>query len=134
MGRDLEFCLDVFDYTERNVDQVRERCRLANAPAALTSGSRQTLLIGPQHTDCFSVRRVQLAAGASAQIERDGRIALCLAERGQVTVDADGGRLALAELDAALVPAASGTLRASAAAPADLLVIQPGAGGPAPGR
>lgn len=132
MGRDLDFCLDVFDYTERSVDQVRERCRLADAPAALTSGSRETPLIGPQHTDCFSVRRMQLAAGASATIARDGRIALCLAERGRATLDADGGRLSLAELDGALVPAASGALRVSTDAAADLLIIQPGADGLAP--
>lgn len=134
MGRDLEFCLDVFDYTERDADQVRARCRLADAPTGLASGSREARLIGPQHTDCFTVSRIQLAAGASAPIARDGRIALCLAERGRVSLDADGVKLALDELSAALVPAASGILRASADAPADLLVIQPGADAPVPVR
>lgn len=135
MGRDLEFCLDVFDYAERSADQVRERCRLADSPTMLASGSHESLLIGTQHTDCFTVRRVQLAAGATTPIARDGRIALCLAEHGRVTLESDDARLDLAELDAALVPAASGALRASAVAPADLLIIQPGADdGPDPGR
>lgn len=134
MGRDLEFCLDVFDYTERDVEAVRRRCRLADAPTSIPAGSRETLLIGAQHTDCFTVRRVQLAAGATAEIGRDGRIALCLAERGRVALEADGCRQVLGELDAALVPAASRKLRAAADVPADLLIIQPGADAPVPAR
>jgi mannose-6-phosphate isomerase len=122
MGRDLDFCLDVFDYTQRDADVVRTAARLSTAPQALTSGCREQVLVGPPHTDCFAVRRIQVAAGGSFDL-RHTRPTLVLAESGTPVLHADGARLELATLGAALLPG-TGTVRISGAC--SLLVVQPG--------
>jgi len=121
MGRDLEFCLDVFDYSERPPDEVRRQCRLAGEDA---SG----VLVGPAHTPCFGIRRLHLAPGRAQEVARAGSIALCIAERGGIVLGADGAELRLGRLDAAIVPAATGGLVALAEHGGDLLVVQPGSG------
>lgn len=127
MGRDLEFCLDVFDYAPRDVAAVRAACRTAASPVAPTAGAREDLILDPARSGCFAIRRIQLAAGASAEIARGGLPALVLAESGAPRLAADGETLALATLDAAVVPAATARLRVSADAAASVLVVQPGA-------
>jgi mannose-6-phosphate isomerase len=122
MGRDLACCLDVFDYTQRDAAAVRAAGRLAAAPQPLASGVREQVLVGPQHTDCFTIRRIQLATDATYPL-RHTRTALVLAESGAPVLQADGARLELSALGAALLPG-SGAIDVSGAA--SLLVVQPG--------
>lgn len=122
MGRDLGFCLDVFDYTQRDAAAVRAAARLAAAPLPLAAGCHEQVLVGSQHTDCFTIRRIQLASGATCALPH-ARSALVLAEGGTPLLQADGARLALSPLDAALLPG-GGTVRISGAS--SLLVVEPG--------
>ncbi len=125
MGRDLDFCLDVFDYAARSAAEVRSACRLAAAPAGDAAAGR-TGLIGPAHTGCFAVDRLHVPRGGSTVLPSDGRIAIALVESGSATLHHDGDSLALRRLDAACVPAATGDLRIAAPDGASLLLIQPG--------
>jgi mannose-6-phosphate isomerase len=104
MGRDLEFCLDVFDYTERSVAEVRAACCLAER-TAFAPGLRE--LLGPAHTDCFRIARLQVPARGAAVLPRRGGVALLLGETGSATLAAGDQHLTLAPLAAALIPAAS---------------------------
>lgn len=116
MGRDLDFCLDVFDYQEQTIAQVRTRCRLAGPGAA-------GALVDRRHTDCFAIERLALG-GATAEVPRHGGVALCLAEGGEVRLAAEGQELLLPALGAAVIPAACGPLTARGAG--SLLVVRPG--------
>lgn len=125
MGRDLDFCLDVFDYTARSAAEVRAACRLAAAPA-IDAPAGRTGLIGPTHTGCFAVDRLTIPRGGTAVLPGDGRIAIILVESGCATLVHDGDSLTLQRLDAACVPAAAGSTHIVAAEAASLLLIQPG--------
>lgn len=127
MGRDLEFCLDVFDYTERSVAEVQRVGRLAAAPVD-ASGAASATLIGPQHTECFSVQRQVVPPGGSVVLPTQQRFTTCLSERGTVTLDhsASGGTATLEPLAAVCIPAATAGITCTARAGASLLLIQPG--------
>lgn len=125
MGRDLDFCLDVFDYTARSAAEVRAACRLATAPVPDALAGRTTL-IGSAHTSCFAVDRLTIPRGGTTVLPRNGRIAIALVESGSATLVHDGGSLALRRLDAACVPAATGDLRITAPEGVALLLIRPG--------
>ncbi len=63
MGRDLDFCLDIFDYREQTVEAVREACRLK--PVVLHSEPIITEeLVGPRHSKCFTILRETYPAPA----------------------------------------------------------------------
>lgn len=124
MGRDLEFCLDVFDYTRRDPDAVRVACRLAGPPGQAGACT----LVGPQHTGCFTIRRCAIPAGSAADLSLDGRVALVLCEDGAASLAAAGAGLALPRLATAVVPARSGSCHAASEAGASLLIVQPGTG------
>jgi mannose-6-phosphate isomerase len=61
MGRDVDFALDMMDFTPRSVDQVKSDyfCR----PQQLTSDgmSEESVLISPHQTPCFSVHRLSVS-------------------------------------------------------------------------
>lgn len=116
MGRDLDFCLDVFDYQEQTIAQVRARCRLAG-PGACGA------LVDRRHTDCFAIERLALG-GAAIAVPRHAGVALCLAEGGGVVLTADGQELALPAQGAAVIPAACASLAARGSG--SLLVVRPG--------
>lgn len=60
MGRGLDFCLDIFDYTQYSIDEVREKS-LVN-PKLLETNSNYTIeqLVGTNLTSCFEVNRVRI--------------------------------------------------------------------------
>jgi mannose-6-phosphate isomerase len=126
MGRDLEFSLDVFDYTQRSVAEVQALGRLAAAPSTPNAGGRTTL-IGPQHTSCFTVSRWQIPSGGRAELPA-GSISIALVERGAVRLHHVASRASadLGRLDAWCVPAATNGVTCDSAGGASLLLIQPG--------
>lgn len=120
MGRGLDFCLDVFDYTQRDAAAVRATARLAPAPAAGGNGER--VLVGPQHTDCFRIRRIQVPPGEDCRLSYHGP-ALVLAESGSPVLQCAASQLPLAPLAAALLP---GEAPISCTGPGSLLLVEPG--------
>ncbi len=84
MGRDLDFCLDVFDYISRSVADMRALCRLA--PVPLSSGPGWTLeqLVGTERTRCFEIQRVR--ARTACTLAGTGRGTLVIQTRGAGTV------------------------------------------------
>lgn len=57
MGRGLDFCLDVFDYSPVSVADVRDRYTFSPVPLqSWGAQGRQFSLIGAETTDCFEVR------------------------------------------------------------------------------
>jgi len=59
MGRDLDFCLEVFDYTQRTPAEIRNRCRLEPRIAASDDAREEAVLVPWARTQCFEVRRLR---------------------------------------------------------------------------
>lgn len=59
MGRDLEFCLDIFDYEARSATQVRDLFLIAPERLAAGPGWEVERLIGAERTSCFEILRLR---------------------------------------------------------------------------
>jgi mannose-6-phosphate isomerase len=88
MGRDLDFCLRIFDYTQYSVEEARQRCQLQ--PALLEAADYLTVeeLVGRAHTDCFSVRRYRFSGGGP--LPDSSSIRLLLVASGEGTLACGG--------------------------------------------
>ena len=60
MGRGLDFCLDVFDYTEYSAEEVREKCRIEPQVLEKTKAWERRRLAGENLTPCFFVESLQI--------------------------------------------------------------------------
>jgi Phosphomannose isomerase len=112
MGRDLDFCLDVFDYAAAPVDAVRARCRMQARVLADEPTHREEVWVPASATRCFEVRR--LLVRRSVRWSAGGACRLLVVGSGR-------GRITAREADFALAPAS----RFFAAAEGDALTIEP---------
>lgn len=123
MGRDLEFCLDVFDYSAWPASRVlteakcppRRRC-------ALGADSYQDNLIGPERTPCFSVRHSHYR-GPAVRSESSAYIGIVTA--GACTLAAGGRRHVLQRYDKFFCPAGLGAIAVEPAPAASILECHP---------
>lgn len=108
MGRDLDFCLRVFDYTAYSPDEIRQRSLLA--PTPLRSGHRWQLdrLVGAERTSCFEIQR--LRGCGTVQLPTELRCAFAIQTAGSATLRAGNASVTLAFGQACFVAAAAGPL------------------------
>jgi len=59
MGKDLDFCLDIFDYQARSAEQIRELLLIAPERLAAGPGWEVERLIGSKRTSCFEILRLR---------------------------------------------------------------------------
>ncbi len=59
MGRGLDFCLDIFDYESRSVEEIGRECRLAPRILDSSPDFQDEELVGRSHTECFGIRRLR---------------------------------------------------------------------------
>jgi mannose-6-phosphate isomerase len=106
MGRDLDFCLDVFNFTPRPVERIARENHLAPRHLHdLGPGSWQEELIGPAHTPCFRLRRSHL----SAPFEKtETEASVVIVTNGSCTLSAGGETHPLRFGDKAFLPAGLG--------------------------
>jgi mannose-6-phosphate isomerase len=121
MGRDLDFCLRIFDCRSRSVEEIRRRCRLQ--PRAI--GPYLEELVGPAHTDCFRIHRETYPA-AAVRPGKD-RLELLLVAAGAGDLECGGKRLALRPSTRLLLPASARpvSIRPSGPSPLQILSCHP---------
>ncbi len=114
MGRDLEFCLDVFDYTGRSVEDVKSLCRVAPEELGRSESHVEERLLAWARTQCFEVRRLSVRAEYSWPPVGSARLVVVASGTGRAV---SGGRTD---------PLAAGS-RFFIAAGADAVVLTPDA-------
>ena len=92
MRRGLDFCLDIFDYTERSKEETKDFCRLTPKLLLQTEFFVEEQLIGPEQTDCFSVSRLRVHTAA---LPRNEQITLYLVSKGEGTLFGNEAKLPL---------------------------------------
>lgn len=105
MGRDLDFCLDVFDYRSCPVEEVRRHCELAPLPMDSGPGWALDRIVGANRTSCFKVDRAQ--ASRRVVLPGRGQAQILIQTRGRSEIAANGEALALAAGQCCLVAAAA---------------------------
>lgn len=106
MGRDLEFCLDVFDLAPRPLGEVARvnRCEPVRL-RELGPGSWQEELIGPARTACFRLRRSVVAAPL---VKTETEAAIVIVTEGAAELTAGGETHALRFGEKVFLPAGLG--------------------------
>ena len=93
MGRDLDFCLDVFDYTQRTPAEIRDCCHLTPQIIANDAAHEEAVLVPWSRTQCFEVRR--LRAKKSFRWEQSGQARLIVVTGGSGALHCDGASFAV---------------------------------------
>jgi mannose-6-phosphate isomerase len=109
MGRGLEFCLQIFDYTAYTPDEIRARSRLTPELLHAEPGWRFDRLVGSKLTSCFELYRVK--ADQEGMFANDGRCALVVQTHGAGVVTADETTAELQFGDSCFVAAGAAKLR-----------------------
>jgi mannose-6-phosphate isomerase len=106
MGRDIDFCLDVFDYTEQSPVEVTKKYRLL--PLVLPESCRGALFeeLAAPPVAPFVVRRLSLEAGAEFSFPNTA-CAAALVTRGNAIVKAGGMSTALEQGRSIFIAAAA---------------------------
>lgn len=108
MGRDLDFCLDVFDYSAAPADAVRARCQLRPRVLADEPTHREELWVPASATECFEVRR--LLVRGPTRWRAAGVCRLLVVGRGRGRITGQATQIALAPAARLLAAAEGGPL------------------------
>ena len=131
MGKGLEFCLDVFDYTEYSREQIIEKCRITPQVLERTGALERRRLVGEGLTPCFFVETLQV--WEEAVVSHNERFTLGVVCSGSCRMELEEGfsgrpdeRLCLRAGDSFLIAAAAGAYRIVPEGTVELALIYPG--------
>ncbi len=125
MGRDVDFALDMIDASPRPLTEIERDYRCAPVrEAELGTGSHTDLLIGPDKTPCFRVKKTVLAAPVVRTSGGGFHIGIVTAGACEVTVG--GETLRLNRYDKYFLPAGLGAAQFTpVGGPAEILECHP---------
>lgn len=138
MGRDLDFCLDVFDYTEYSKEEVIKKCRITPQVLEKTAGYERRRLVGEKLTPCFFVE--SLRVWGESEVPHNGKFTLGVVCGGSCRIEGfgrpDGGEgrqggekyegIQLRQGDSFVIAAAVETCRIVPEGEAELVFVYPG--------
>jgi mannose-6-phosphate isomerase len=123
MGHDLDFCLNIFDYTELSVDKIKEKYRLAPQPLTACGDVIYEELAAPPISP-FTVRRLRFTM--KAQITIAGKIPqVAIVCYGAVTINTGNESVVLANGESLFIAAAADTLTVSSHGKAEICLVSP---------
>jgi len=123
MGRGLDFCLDVFDYTEQSVADVRRKYRLSPGPLIKSSGAIYEELAAPPAAP-FVVRRLSIQPNATISLDVTP-FGAAIATRGKVAIDCGTEKAILDQGQSLFIAAAAKTLKIHSEIHSELCLVQP---------
>ena len=125
MGRDLDFCLDVFDYEEQSVSDVREKYRLFPKPLPESRGGALFEELASPPKAPFLVRRLVLEPDTDIAI---GNVSFnaAVVTRGKASIGCNGEEITLTQGQSLFIAAAARELKIRSAGNAELCFVQPG--------
>ena len=124
MDRDLDFCLDIFDYGCYSVADITRKQKLEPVLIRDDGSCRLERMVGPAQTDCFEgVRAVLRGTGA---LTHDGKPAVGVVCAGEAALRCGDDTLRLNPGDAFFVAAGAGSLTYEAREGAEICMMLPG--------
>ena len=96
MGKDLDFCLDIFDYHSYSPDTIKKQCRITPEVVEQNQKFVKTRLVGPERTPCFSVEKIQVMKNAAIKHEAKFTLGVvcagsCLLKTKDTTINLEQG-------------------------------------------
>ena len=106
MGRGLDFCLDVFDYTEQSAAEVKRKYRLSPRALAVNGSGAVCEELASAPVAPFAVRRLSLEIGAAVSMAGN-TFRVVIATRGKALIKAGGETAALQRGQSLFIAAAA---------------------------
>lgn len=106
MGKDLDFCLDVFDYRSYAVEEVTQQFRIGSSDQHPPEGAILKLLVGSSHTDAFNC--FLLNHGSSVTLDYPESLAFVVQTKGASIIRCDDSTVSLKVGESAFVAAKAG--------------------------
>ena len=125
MGRDLDFCLDVFDYTEQSVDDIRKKYRLTPVPLAESGDGALLEELAAPPVAPFVVRRLSLLEPNAKITMHNSAFCAVIVTKGKVMINYRGEGAVLRQGMSLFAAAAACELEISSAGKAELCLVQP---------
>lgn len=124
MGRDLDFCLDIFDYHQYSSQEIQEKCRVQ--PKIIESGEsfEHLRLIDETLTPCFFVDK--LVVRKNTQLQHNHRFTLGVLCSGSCTLESSDGNLSLKKGDSFLIAAAVDNYKIHVEHCTEIAIVYPG--------
>jgi mannose-6-phosphate isomerase len=123
MGYDLDFCLNIFDYTELSVEKAKEKYRLTPRPLNTYDGVIYEELIAPPISP-FIVKRLRFTM--KAQITIIGKIPhAAIVCCGAITINTGNESVILMNGQSIFIAAAAETLIVSSYGKAEICLVSP---------
>lgn len=131
MQRGLDFCLDIFDYNSRTIEEVRRACQLNPRVLKATDTWSRRTLVGPDQTDCFEIEEWEMQAEAT--VSKSDRIEVFLAVEGSAVLESEGSIMPVQTFESVILPAGLDRVRVQPMGGAiTFLVVRPGLPVPLP--
>lgn len=124
MGRGLDFCLDIFDYTEYSKEDVVRMCRVDPMPMETTPGFERQLLVGEELTSCFFVEKI--SASVPSSIKHNHKFTLGVVCQGACLLKAEGQEIRLNRGDSFAIAAAADSYEILPQHKTGLCMVYPG--------
>jgi len=126
MQRDPDFALKIFDLASLSVEDATSRYRVEPAALREDDACREERLIGPEHTDCFSIVRVD--ARAAASVAKTDRVHIGVVTEGRGEIGVRDEKIEVARGSRFLIAAAAQELRVrpGQGRPLQCVLVRPG--------
>lgn len=125
MGRDLDFCLNIFDYAEYSVADIRRRCQLQPRLLQKTAALAAEELVGRAHTDCFCVNRYRFSGDGPLPASSAIRLLLVVSGNGVLVCGGQEAPLARGEKFILPANAPAASVKLPAGESLEILVCHP---------
>lgn len=102
MGRDIDFCLPIFDYNSYTPDDIRRKCRLVPRPVPHSEVEEEEL-VGACDTGCFNISR--LYVHTRTKLPYCGQVRLAIVVSGNGALLAKGATASMLGGKSFLLPA-----------------------------
>ena len=124
MGRGLDFCLDIFDYTEYSKEDIIKKCRIQPQMIEKTDTCTRMRLVDEKLTNCFFVEK--LSVTGAAVLQHNHRFTLGVVCAGSCRIEAGGETIRLKTGDGFVIAAGIEEYRVVSEAEAELVTVYPG--------
>jgi len=124
MGRDLDFCLEVFDYTEQSINEVQKKYRLYPKVLVNHPGSFSLERLAGQPDVPFTVNRLSLEPGTESVL-KSSSFCTVIAARGNALVKSELGEASLKQGQSIFIAATADRFKIIAKEKTELCFVQP---------
>ncbi len=127
MGMEPLKALDIFHFEENSVEEITSKYRVKPQPLPSPEGAKISLLIGPQQTECFNIKLVEVSR--EVEIKKENVIQLGVVSVGSAKIATDTESLDVKRGDTFLIPANTKKIKISPQnGSCDIVLCSPGYG------